>query len=156
MMLRNSLKMIVDGNEVSVTVDHNAGRTEPAVSKPGLSFEIKDLNYTNDDEFFLRKAVESVNNHLSDSDYGASQLAADLATSRSTLFKKLKNLTGMNASGFIRSIRLKTARQVLDHNPKMRINILAYEVGFNDPKYFSTCFKNEFGLLPSEYVHQTT
>ncbi len=60
----------------------------------------------------------------------------------------------MNTSAFIRSIRLKAARGFIIENPRIRIADLAYQVGFNDPKYFSACFKKEFGVLPSELSTQ--
>ena len=68
-----------------------------------------------------------------------------------TLHKKLKSLTGLNTTGFVRSIRLKAACRMMDENPNFRISELAYKVGFNDPKYFSICFKKEFGMQPTEY-----
>lgn len=153
MMLHNKLKWTVKDGDVSVTVDHEDNEDALPSARREFTFEIKDLNYTNADEEFLLKSVESVRNHLDDLDYGPSQLTEDLAMSRSTLFKKLKALTGMNASGFIRSIRLKAACQILSDNPGIRVSDLAYQVGFNDPKYFSTCFKKEFGVQPSEFNH---
>ena len=59
-----------------------------------------------------------------------------MATSRTTLHKKLKSLTGLNTTGFVRSIRLKAACRMMDENSNFRISELAYKVGFNDPKYF--------------------
>ena len=85
-------------------------------------------------------------------DFDQQQFAEQTGTSKSTLYKKLKTLTGMNTSAFIRSIRMKTACEVLEKNPTIRISDLAYSVGYNDPKYFSSCFKKDFGMLPSEYV----
>lgn len=154
MMLHNKLRLEVSNGDLKVIIDHDDQKTNSNASKKQLTFEIKDLNYTNADETFLLKAIDCVNTHLNDCNFGTSQLTEELATSRSTLFKKLKALTGMNASSFMRSIRLKAACQILDHNPSIRISDLAYEVGFNDPKYFSLCFKKEFGVLPSEYVNE--
>lgn len=74
-------------------------------------------------------------------------------TSKSTLYKKLKSLTGLNTSAFIRNIRLKAACRIMEEKgANVRVSELAYAVGFNDPKYFSSCFKKEFGMLPSEYI----
>jgi len=47
---------------------------------------------------------------------------------------------------------MKTAYEVLQKNPTIRISELAYSVGYNDPKYFSSCFKKDYGMLPSEFV----
>lgn len=60
----------------------------------------------------------------------------------------------MNTSGFIRNIRLKAACQIIEEKRHVRISELAYAVGFNDPKYFSVCFRKEFGMLPTEYMEQ--
>lgn len=58
----------------------------------------------------------------------------------------------MNVSLFIRDIRLKEAYKMAQDDPTMRVSDLAYRVGFQDPKYFSTCFKKQFGVLPKEFM----
>ena len=77
-----------------------------------------------------------------------------MGASTSTLYNKLRSLTGMNTSSFIRNIRLKTACSIAKQNPKIHVSDLAYKVGFKDPKYFTTCFKKEFGMLLSEYLEK--
>ena len=108
------------------------------------------------DELFLKKAHECIYNHLDDSDYNRDTFAADMGASPSTLYNKLRALTGMNVSNFIRDIRMKEAMRLMQKNPDIRISDLAYKVGFKDPKYFSTCFKKEFGIQPSEYAESLT
>lgn len=123
--------------------------------KNQLVFEVKDLNYTSLDEDFIRRAIECVNNHLEDSEFDQPQFADEMRTSKSTLYKKLKSLTGLNTSAFIRNVRLKAACQIMEEKGNnVRVSELAYAVGFSDPKYFSACFKKEFGLLPSEYIER--
>ncbi len=122
--------------------------------KHQLVFEAKKLNFTSLDEDFLNRAIACVNNHLDDSRFDQKMFVEELGTSKSTLYKKLKSLTGLNTSGFIRNIRLKSACKLIDENGSIRISDLAYTVGFNNPKYFSTCFRQEFGLLPSEYMEK--
>lgn len=107
-----------------------------------------------DDEKFLQDAIACVNRHLGDADFDVPQFVDEMATSRTTLHKKLKSLTGQNTTGFVRSIRLKAACRILSENHNIRISELAYQVGFNDPKYFSICFKKEFGVQPSEYAQK--
>lgn len=109
-----------------------------------------------DDEHFLQEAVACVNRHLDDSGFDVTCFADEMAVSRTTLHTKLKSLTGLSAIGFIRSIRLKAACKIMDENKNIRISELAYMVGFNDPKYFSVCFKKEFGLHPTEYQKKVT
>lgn len=65
--------------------------------------------------------------------------------------KKLNSATSLSPSAFVRNIRMKYASELLSANPKARIADIAYSVGYNDPKYFSNCFKKEFGVLPKEW-----
>ena len=122
--------------------------------KNQLVFEVKELNYTSIDEEFLKRAIDTVHRHLSDSDFDQQQFMEEMGTSKSTLYKKLKSLTGLNTSAFIRNIRLKAACKIAEEKKSIRISELAYAVGFNDPKYFSACFKKEFEMLPSEYIER--
>ena len=104
------------------------------------------------DELFLKRATDCVYQHLADSDYDRDTFAADMGASASTLYNKLRALTGMNVSNFIRSIRMKEAMRIARQAPQIRVSDLAYKVGFKDPKYFATCFKKEYGLQPSEFL----
>lgn len=122
--------------------------------KKQLVFEIKELDYTSMDEDFMQRAIDCVNRHLEDYDFDQTQFVEEMNTSKSTLYKKLKSLTGLNTSAFIRNIRLKAACRIMEEKGNVRISELAYAVGFNDPKYFSSCFKKEFGMLPSEYMER--
>ena len=123
--------------------------------KNQLVFEVKELNYTSVDEDFLQRAIECVNRHLEDCEFDQPQFVEEMGTSKSTLYKKLKSLTGLNTSAFIRNIRLKAACQIMEEKSgSIRVSELAYVVGFNDPKYFSSCFKKEFGMLPTEYMER--
>ncbi len=70
--------------------------------------------------------------------------------SRVHLYKKLLSITGKTPIEFIRTIRLKRAAQLLRES-QLNISEVAYQVGFNNPKYFSKYFKEEFGMLPSAY-----
>ncbi len=122
--------------------------------KKQLVFEVKELNYTSIDEAFLQRAIDCVHRHLGDSEFDQQQFIDEMDSSKSTLYKKLKSLTGLNTSAFIRNIRLKAACKIAEEKQHIRISELAYAVGFNDPKYFSSCFKKEFGMLPSEYIEK--
>ena len=117
-------------------------------------FNIKEQHYSSPDELFIRKAIDNVRKHLDDPDYDRNRFATDMCGSGSTLYNKLRALTGQNIVGFISSIRLKEAYRILQKNPNTPINELATMVGFNTPKYFSKCFKKEFGFLPSDFNDQ--
>ena len=108
------------------------------------------------DEIFLSKALECVLKHLDDDTYDRESLAADMGASSSTIYNKLRSITGLNVSGFIRDIRLKESKRMAEENPNLRVSDLAYKVGFRDPRYFSTCFKKQFGIQPKEYLESLT
>ena len=91
---------------------------------------------------------------MDDADFDQQRFTDEMDSSKSSLYRKLKSLTGLNTSSFISNIRLKAACQIIKEKKKLRISELAYAVGFNDPKYFSTCFKKEFGMIPSEYLEK--
>ncbi|VBB48375.1 Integral membrane sensor hybrid histidine kinase [uncultured Paludibacter sp.] len=111
---------------------------------------ISSMEYSSMDEQFLTNAVKVVENRLSDETLNFDDFAASMAVAKSTLHRKLKTLTGLSPVEFIRNIRLKHATQMLESNTG-NISEIAFSVGFNDPKYFSRCFKNEFGMTPKEY-----
>ncbi len=104
------------------------------------------------DEIFLNRAFEFIHAHLDDEEYDRESLAADMGCSSSTLYNKLRNITGMNVSAFIRDVRMKEARHIAEKNPNIRVSDLAYSVGFHDPRYFSTSFKKQFGIQPKEFL----
>lgn len=115
-------------------------------------FKVEDQHYSNPDELFIKSVIEKVNENMMNSEYGREQLAADLCISSSTLYNKLRAITGQNISSFITSIRMKEACRILRCNPNIRINELCYQVGFSTPRYFSQCFKKEFGMGAKEYA----
>lgn len=104
------------------------------------------------DELFLKRALDCVYQHLADADYDREAFAQDMGASASTLYNKLRAITGLNVSNFIRNIRMKEAQRLAQMQPDIRVSDLAYKVGFQDPKYFSTCFKKEYGILPKDYL----
>ena len=116
--------------------------------------DVDGFDYSGLDENFLKKSVDCITAHIDDPDYSQTMFVEEMGISRSTLFRKLKSLTGLSYSAFVRNIRLKTACRIMQEKRNIRISELAYAVGFNDPKYFSLCFKKEFGMLPSEYIER--
>ena len=104
------------------------------------------------EQIFLEKALNCIHEHLDDSNYDRDAFAADMGASSSTLYNKLRAITGMNVTTFIRDVRMKEARRLAEKDPRMRVSDLAYRVGFQDPKYFSTCFKKYYGIQPKEFM----
>lgn len=124
--------------------------------KKQLVFEAKELDYTSIDEEFLQRAIDCVNRHLNDADFDQTRFLEEMHTTKSTSFRKLKSLTGLTYVSFIRNIRMKAVCRIMEEKKRIRISELAYAVGYNDPRYFSSCFKKEFGMQPSEYMERFT
>lgn len=124
--------------------------------KKQMVLETQELHYTSMDEEFVQKAVDCIYRHLDDCEFDVERFVEEMGTSKSTLYSKLKSLTGLHTTAFIRNIRLKAACRLIEEKKKIRISELAYAVGFNDAKYFSSCFKKEFGMLPTDYMEKYT
>ena len=124
--------------------------------KKQLVFEAKELNYTSIDEDFLQRAIDCVNRHLDDPNFDQTRFLEEMHTTKSTFFRKLKSLTGLTYVSFIRNIRMKAACRIMEEKKHIRISELAYAVGYNDPRYFSSSFKKEIGMQPSEYMERFT
>lgn len=110
-----------------------------------------EITITSLDEKLVEKAIRIVEDNMEDSDFSVEVLSQELALSRGYLYKKLMAITGKGPAEFIRIIRLKRARQLLA-NSQLQIAEVAYKCGFNSPKRFAQNFRNEFGMLPSEFV----
>lgn len=105
------------------------------------------------DEKLIADAVKVVEENMGDANFSVEELSEKLNMHRTNLYKKLQFLTGKTPTQFIRLMRLKRGKQLLSRG-NVLISQVAYEVGFNDPKKFARYFKEEFGMLPSEYVKQ--
>ena len=113
----------------------------------------EEITVTTADEEFLKRAVSIIEDHMSDSEFNVEALVKEMYLSRSKLYLKLKALTGQSSSEFIRTIRLKRAIQLLEKSD-YTIKEIMFMTGFNTASYFSKCFKNQFGVVPSEYLKQ--
>lgn len=105
------------------------------------------------DEKFLKQALEVVEKYIDNPDFSVEDFSREMYMSRVALYKKILSLTGKAPLEFIRSIRLKRAAQLLEKSG-MSVAEIAYEVGFNNPKNFTKYFKEEFKILPSQYVSE--
>lgn len=120
------------------------------VNNEALNIEPQRITLTSIDEKFIRKALDSIERNMANSEYGVIELSRDVGFSRMQLYRKLKAMTGMSTNEFVRNIRLKRAAQLIEQD-QLTIAEVTYEVGFTDLQYFRSCFKKQFGVNPSEY-----
>lgn len=114
---------------------------------------LNELEFQPEDTHFLQAITDYIHAHLEDGDCGVDQLANHVHVSKSTLHRKVKAMTGLTPLDFVRNIRLKYACMMLVQ-PNVTISEVAYATGFSSPKYFTKCFKEDFGLTPTEYQQQ--
>lgn len=118
------------------------------------SLNTDDLNIDreSEDEKFVKQVLELVEKNYKDSEYSIDDILKSMCCSKSMLNKKMQNVIGQSPGVFIRSYRLNMAKQLILLNRKtksMNISQIAYDVGFNDPKYFTRCFTKYFCVTPS-------
>lgn len=105
------------------------------------------------DDEFIRNITELIEENLESETININYLSNKLSMSSSTLFRKMKALTGISTTEFIRKIKMNNAERLL-LTGKYNISEVAYKVGMNSPVYFRQCFKEEFGMSPSEYLRK--
>lgn len=116
------------------------------ISEEGALLEESDKEITSP---MLQRVMQSIESRYKDSNFSIDDICGDLEMSQSTLNRKLKTLTGKTSNTLINEYRLHKAKYLLEHSD-MNISEIAYEVGFNDPHYFSKKFKSHFGTSPSK------
>jgi len=111
----------------------------------------QDIKVVSEDEKFLKNVFSCIEKNITNHNFSVEELSRQLSLSRISLYKRMLSLTGKTPVDCIRTIRLKRSVQLLEKS-KLNIAGVAYESGFNNPNYFSKVFKDEYGMLPSEYV----
>ena len=119
--------------------------------KKKLDVNPSEVTITPLDEQFLQKAIKLVEDQMGNTDLTVEMLGQQLGMSRSLLYKKLIAITGLGPAEFIRTIRIKRGRALLERS-QMQITEIAYAVGFNSLKSFTMNFKAEYGITPSDYL----
>lgn len=108
---------------------------------------------TSFDEEFMKRVMEIMNNQMDNSDFIIDEFAKKLGMGRTVFYQKLKSLTGLSPIDFVREMRIKRAKQLAESG-EYNVSTIAYMTGFNDPKYFSKCFKKRYGVSPSEFQNK--
>ena len=102
------------------------------------------------DEELMQNVVDIVTRHLEDPDFSAARLCEESKYGSKQIYRRIKQLTGMSIVEFIRDTRLKKAALYLSQG-RFSVTEVMYKVGFTTASYFSKCFKEKFGVSPSEY-----
>jgi YesN/AraC family two-component response regulator len=134
------LKMHVN-NLLKLKGNRNDGKIYPQISQ---------MQITSLDEKLVKDATAFVEENLSNPDLSVVSLSEALSMSRVNLYRKLLSVTGSTPSEFIRLIRLRHAEQLLMKS-QLSISEIAYKVGFSNQRYFSKCYKELYGYMPSQY-----
>ncbi|MEE3446721.1 MAG: DNA-binding response regulator, partial [Prevotella sp.] len=115
--------------------------------------KVEEKKVKGNDEILMERIMKVINAHLSDSDFSVETLTSEVGISRAQLHRKMKEMTGLPVSEFIRNIRLEQAVRLLKEQ-KVNVTQVAYAVGFSTLAHFSTVFRKQFGVSPSDYIEQ--
>jgi YesN/AraC family two-component response regulator len=126
-------------------------RSQIISSKP--DFTLPPLEVKSQEEIFMQTLIKLMNDNLDNFDLNIDLLATELGMSRTVFFNKLKSLTGYSPVEFVREIRFERAAEYI-RDTQLTVSEVSYQVGIEDPRYFSRCFKQKFGMTPSEYRSQ--
>ncbi|MEO5561969.1 MAG: ATP-binding protein, partial [Chitinophagaceae bacterium] len=123
--------------------------------KPPKFIEVSpsEVTITPAEEQFMQEVLKVIEKNMSNPEFTVEELSKELFMHRAGMYRKLLSFTGMTPLEFVRHIRLKRGRQLLEKS-QMTISEIAYEVGFNNPKKFSQHFKEKFGITPSQFQKQ--
>ncbi|QCX39079.1 response regulator [Aureibaculum algae] len=122
-------------------------------SKYSQEFEIKakDISVTSVDQQFFKRVQKVLDEQLTNPAFNSNTFVTAMQMSRMQLHRKLKALTGLTTSEFIRSQRLKLSLNYLK-NSDLSVSDIAYQIGFNTPSYFIKCFKETYNCTPTVYI----
>lgn len=132
-----SLLMTIDDINVRLSKNTHEPSDQPGIDKNDL--------------YFLEESVKLVEANMSNPDFVVEDMAKHLGMSRTAYFKRMKAVTGLSPVNFIKQLRIKRALKLFE-DESLSISEVAYSVGFEDPKYFSKCFKAEMMMTPSQYI----
>lgn len=112
-------------------------------------------NLHSQDEVFLKRIIDFMEENMSNSELTVEMLVTEAGMGRTVFFNKLKGLLGMSPIEFIKETRLKRAAELLETG-KFNVSEVSFQIGMNDARYFSKCFKHKYGMTPSEFKSRAT
>jgi AraC-like DNA-binding protein len=113
-------------------------------------FQPNEVSIPSFDEKLFKKALLIIEENISNEFFNISAFCSELGVSRTLLFLKVKTWTNFTPNDLIKHYRMRRAVQLLEKG-KMIISEVSYHVGYKNPKYFSMCFSEKFGLTPSQF-----
>ena len=141
----NTKELLLKVHNIITSKEHIISKyRKETISRPAILLD------KSQDEIFLESLVSNINLRLDDANFKLEELADALNMSYSRLYRKCKSLTGNSLLDFVRLLRLKKAA-ILIAKYGFNISEAAFKTGFNDPKYFSKCFKKHFKLTPGNF-----
>jgi len=140
-------------NNTSKTVLFNNSNGDNNGNVPDAPEKIK-----TEEQWFMDKVREYIEQNIGNSDANIDDMAAAAATSRSTLNRRLNSIIGITAAQLLIDARMQRAAYLLVSERKagnsISVSDIAFRCGYTDPKYFSRCFKQKYGVAPSDYLPQ--
>ena len=135
-ILRASLVQMINSRQIMFNKFYN-----------GISPKAKEKTTSLDKEF-IKTVLDYINKNLSDTELSVEDLAAKVFLSRSQLYRKIKTLTGVSVNEFIRNVRLEKAKELIELGND-NITEISFKTGFSSPSYFTKCYKEKYGHLPT-------
>ena len=155
LMQRKKLQSFYRDSLMHINISTGQEEVPVATDMPSAEEDVSEtppttLEMSPNDRKFMDKLVELMEQNMDNGELVVDDLVRELAVSRSVFFKKLKTLTGLAPIEFIKEMRIKRATQLIETG-EFNMTQISYMVGINDPRYFSKCFKAQFGVAPSVY-----
>lgn len=136
LVITNEVKLLYESENRNATIDNKIIK----ILKPS-------------EEKLLTELIDFIKKIWNKPDFNVNDFSKALGLSKSQLYRKLINLTGKSPNNFLKEFKLHQALDLL-HGQKGNISQIAFETGFNSPAYFSKCFYEKYGILPSKYLQQ--
>ncbi len=108
------------------------------------------VTVTSLDEKFITTVMDSIEKGIPNPEFNINSLEVEMGMSHANFYTKIKSLTSQSGKELLQDMRMKRAHQLLSDTKGMRVSDIAYLVGFSNPKYFGKCFKEKYGVVPSE------
>lgn len=144
----DELRIVV--NNLLVNVRRLRGKFSGALEQKD---KMEDVKVRGNDDALMERVMKCVNEHITDQNFNVERLAEEVGISRAQLHRKMKEITGVTTSDFIRNLRLEQGAKLLREG-NINVTQVAYAVGFNNQTHFSSVFKKHFGVSPTTYAQQ--